>query len=274
MQVSAGFGPIQSHAGPGKIARIGRPRYPSPMSAAAPLSTAAAVIVAAGNSTRMELQGGERKPFLRVNGQTVLEHTVKAFDACAGIEHIVIVAQPEDIPRIEQLARDNTIFSKLRALVPGGEERTDSVRLGVQACPEGAELVAIHDGARLCIQPNTINAALVCAQREGAALVAIPVQDTIKRSHSGSHANQTLKRNELWAAQTPQVFRRAEILDLLQRGTPEEETPTDDAALYEHWIGPIPIVQGESTNLKLTTPTDLELVSAILRQRQDNPTHQ
>jgi 2-C-methyl-D-erythritol 4-phosphate cytidylyltransferase len=237
-----------------------------------PPPPSSAVIVAAGNSTRMELQGGERKPFLLVNGKTVLEHTMAAFDACPGIHDIVVVAQEEDIQRIKQLAQGKASFNKLYAVVQGGAERTDSVRLGVEACPDSSLFVAIHDGARLCIQPSTITSALECAQREGAALVAIPVQDTIKRSPSGERATQTLRRSELWAAQTPQVFRRDEILDLLERGAPEGEPATDDAALYEHWIGPIPIVPGDSSNLKLTTPTDLEIVSALLRLREEQRT--
>jgi 2-C-methyl-D-erythritol 4-phosphate cytidylyltransferase len=228
---------------------------------------ASAVLVAAGNSSRMNLQPGERKPFLSLAGRTVLEHTVAAFDACGEVKQIVIVAQKEDLERIESLARNNPLFRKFTGVVAGGPQRTDSVHEGVRATAEYLPLVAIHDAARLLIKSSTIEAAIRCAAERGAALVAVPVHDTIKRSADGAHSMETLVRDELWAAQTPQVFRRAEILDLLERQGADSAPPTDDAALYERWIGPIPIVRGEATNLKMTTQADLEVVRALLQLR-------
>ncbi|MCL4146931.1 UNVERIFIED_CONTAM: hypothetical protein GTU68_018173 [Idotea baltica] len=211
----------------------------------------------------MELGRGERKPFIDVCGRTVLEHTVAAFAACPEITEVVIVAQAEDETRIRALAEANPAFQKLTHIVPGGKERTDSVRNGVQACSPGLDLVAIHDCARLMIRTETISAALARAAQHGAAVVAVPVVDTLKRSTDGTLAEVTMDRSVLWAAQTPQVFRPVEILELLEKGMPAGTPPTDDAALYEEWVGPIPIVPGESTNLKLTTPTDLEIVRAL-----------
>ena len=218
----------------------------------------------------MGMAEGERKPFIDVCGRTVLEHTVAAFAACAQIVEIVIVAQAEDAARIRSLAKGNPLFDKLKHVVSGGAERTDSVRAGVTACSADLDLVAIHDGARLMIRTETIAAALACAREKGAALVAVPVVDTLKRSADGQVAQETLDRSVLWAAQTPQVFRPAQILELLHRGVPAGTPPTDDAALYEHWVGPIAIVPGESTNLKLTTPTDLEIVRALMSARLGN----
>ena len=215
----------------------------------------------------MELAAGQRKPFLRVAGRTVLEHTAAAFDACPEVHEIVIVAQAGDVQRIRELAQSNPVFRKLSAVVPGGAERTDSVREGVRATDAGSVVVAIHDAARLLIRSETIGRAIRCAQQRGAALVAVPVQDTIKRSADGEHSAETLERSELWAAQTPQVFQRAQILELLERES--DVPPTDDAALFERFIGPIPIVRGESTNLKMTTPTDLEIVRALLKLRAE-----
>jgi 2-C-methyl-D-erythritol 4-phosphate cytidylyltransferase len=246
----------------------GDPTDPSERGQSSPAEIcAAAVIVAAGNSTRMGLGDGVRKPFIDVCGRTVLEHTVAAFAACPEIVEVVIVAQAEDESRIQALAESNPIFDKLSAVVPGGRERTDSVRNGVAACRPGLDLVAIHDCARLMIKTGTIAAALTCAAERGAALVAVPVVDTLKRSPDGELAAETLDRSVLWAAQTPQVFRPTQILELLHKGVPAGTSPTDDAALYEAWVGPIPIVAGESTNLKLTTPTDLEVVRALMGAR-------
>jgi len=244
------------------------------MSPARP-TRAAAVIVAAGASSRF-LRGaraGEtqpRKPFLPLCGRTVLELCCSAFDAVEGVREIVLVVRSEDLEATERLRRSSSALRKVAALVEGGEERTDSVRAGVEALAREVELIAVHDAARPLIEPRTIEAALRVAARAGAALVATPVRDTIKTSATGEKAESTLDRSVLWAAQTPQVFRSALLRELLERALAEGLKPTDEAALHERFVGPIPIVEGEPTNLKITTPGDLVLAEAILRERREN----
>ncbi len=236
-------------------------------SATEPEPRAAAVLVAAGSSTRMQLPGGVRKPFVLLEGRAVLEHAAAAFDACATIRELIVVCREEDAAAVKALAAGNPAFRKLTRVVPGGAERTDSVLEGVRAASDAVRLVAVHDAARPLIRSATIAAALATAARAGAALVAAPVGDTIKHSADGQRAERTLDRATLWAAQTPQVFDRTKLLALLERAAAEGFKPTDDAALWERYVEPIALVRGESTNLKLTTPTDLEVAAAILRAR-------
>jgi 2-C-methyl-D-erythritol 4-phosphate cytidylyltransferase len=223
--------------------------------------TAAAVIVAAGASVRMAGAGGSRKPFLELGGRTVLELSCAAFQRAAGVEELVIVAREEDLERVRGLA------PTAAAVVPGGNERADSVRLGVAAVSLSVDVICVHDAARPLIRTATIERAIAVAAREGASLVAAAMRDTVKRSVSG-RAKETLDRSRLWAAQTPQCFRSELLRDLLQRAERDGFRPTDDSALHERYVGPVPIVEGESTNLKLTTPCDLAIAAAILAERE------
>ena len=227
----------------------------------------AAVLVAAGDSSRLGRVGGRRKPLILLEGRAVLERACAAFAAVEAVVEIVIVAHREDLEAVRELIRGSRELSRRARVVEGGAERIDSVRAGVLAAGAGAELVAIHDAARPLIEPSVIEEALATATREGAALVAVPATDTVKHSSDGRRAEATLDRSRLWFAQTPQVFRREEFLELLRRARDDGLRPTDDAALYEHYVGPVPLVRGAATNFKLTTPTDLELAAALLRAR-------
>ena len=129
-------------------------------------------------------------------------------------------------------------------------------------------LVAVHDAARPLIDADTVSRALEVAAESGGALVAARVTDTIKRSRDGAVAEETLDRSELWAAQTPQVFHRADLLDWFARAARDGESFTDDAALCERYRGPVPLVEGPATNFKLTTRADLELARALLASRE------
>jgi len=230
---------------------------------------AAAVLVAAGRSTRMAGAGGDRKPFLVLGGRSILEHTCDAFDRAETIAAIVIVGHPEDLPRLRELAGAAPALRKVRAVVPGGAERSDSVRAGVAAVPADTELVAVHDAARALVRPETIDAAVRTASERGGALVALPVRDTIKESEDGAAAARTLDRARLWAAQTPQVFRRADLFEWHERAAAEGFSPTDDAALCERYRGPVPLVPGAAANMKITTPEDLAIAAAILALREE-----
>jgi 2-C-methyl-D-erythritol 4-phosphate cytidylyltransferase/2-C-methyl-D-erythritol 2,4-cyclodiphosphate synthase len=227
---------------------------------------ASAVIVAAGDSTRMG-PGSARKPLTKLAGRTVLEHVCAAFDPVASVSEIVVVAHPADIERIGELRGQTRALAKVRAVVPGGAQRTHSVRAGVAAASEACEIVLVHDAARPLIRSATIAGAIDVAAREGAALVALPVNDTLKSSSDGARATETIDRSKLWSAQTPQAFRAKLFRELLARAEQERFVPTDDAALYERYVGPIALVPGDPTNLKITTPEDLVLAEAILAAR-------
>src|SRR5262249_35969927 len=156
-----------------------------------------------------------------------------------------------DVERMDALRKRSPALAKVRAVVPGGEQRTHSVRAGVSAAPSSCELVLVHDAARALVRPPTIASAIETAAREGAALVALPVNDTLKRSNDGRRASETIDRASMWSAQTPQAFRADVLRDLLARAQADGFVPTDDAALYERYVGPIALVRGDPTNIKI-----------------------
>ena len=245
-------------------------RSPSDDTGAEPKAlSAAAVIVAAGDSTRMG--GGARKPLLVLAGSTLIEHTLAAFDQAPSVSEIVIVGHAADLEVYAQMARDahskHPAFRKVRALVPGGKRRTHSVRLGARGVSPEIDVILVHDAARPLVSVAVIEQAARVAAREGASVVAVPVHDTLKTSASGTHAERTIDRSVLWAAQTPQAFRRVLLLELLSRAEAEEFEPTDDCGLHERYVGPVPIVAGDPTNLKITTPADLAMAEALLARR-------
>ncbi|MCK6445557.1 MAG: 2-C-methyl-D-erythritol 4-phosphate cytidylyltransferase [Planctomycetes bacterium] len=227
---------------------------------------AALVLVAAGNATRMG-PNTVKKPFLPLGGRTMVEVSAAAFAALEEIVELVIVAHPDDLGAMRALAASSPALVKTRAVVPGGAERSDSVRLGAHAVSRDVEIVCVHDAARPLVESAVIARAIEVAAREGVALVALPVRDTIKVSSTGTHAEHTLDRSVLWAAQTPQVFRAELLRELCDRAHADGFKPTDDAALYEQYSGPVPLVEGDPQNLKVTTPTDLVIAEAILAAR-------
>lgn len=227
----------------------------------------ALVLVAAGSSTRMGLVDGARKPFADLCGRTVIERAAEAFAASPRVAEIVVVAQVDDHARVIELAQAGGPLARLSAVVAGGAARADSVRAGVEAASPDRALVAVHDAARPLIDAETVARALDVASERGGALVATRVRDTIKRSSDGAFAEETLDREALWAAQTPQVFRRADLLEWFRRAAADGATFTDDAALCERYAGPVPLVEGPATNFKLTTLEDLELARALFARR-------
>lgn len=233
------------------------------------LQPTSAILLAAGQSSRMGGESGSvRKPFLVLEGLTLLELACAAFDRSTAVHEIVLVGHPEDLERLERMRKSCPPLAKVRAIVPGGELRTDSVRAGVAACDPRSRLVAIHDVARALIETAIVDRAIHLAGVRGAALTAIPMNDTVKTSSDGENAETTLDRSVLWCAQTPQVFQIARFKALLEKAREEHFRPTDDAALHERYSGPIPIVTGSPHNLKITTSEDLVLAAAILRARR------
>ncbi len=243
------------------------------MSKPSPSPVAAAVLLAAGDSTRMGTVGGggDTKPFIELAGRTVLEHACLAFDACAAVIEIVVVCRAEDLVRVQLMSAEGMALAKVVAEVPGGAERTDSVRAGVRAAGFDVDVILVHDVARPLVTPETISAVIERAAQRGAALAATPVTDTIKTSSDGLHAEATLDRTVLWRAQTPQGFRAELLRELLEEARDEGYSPTDDAALHERYRGPVSLVEGGAENIKLTTPRDLALAEALFALRAAAP---
>jgi len=217
-----------------------------------------AVIVAAGRSTRMN---GTDKVFAPILGRPLLAHTMSVFERCSVVGHIALVVAEESLGVARSLARAEG-WRKVSLICAGGARRQDSVRRGLQGLPP-CEWVIVHDGARPCVEGLTIEQGLEAARRTGAAIAAVPVTDTIKRVDAEQRVTETLDRSLLWAAQTPQVFRR----DLLTRAHSEsKDEVTDDAALVERLGHAVAVYMGSYRNLKVTTAADLAMAEAYLRE--------
>lgn len=223
------------------------------------------LLLASGESARMRASGVQgRKVWLPLAGATVLEHALRAFEAVDEVAQVVLVVHPEDLERARRVAAAS---GKPACAVAGGAQRMDSARAGLAAADASCALVAVHDAARPLVEPAAVRSAIAAAARCGAAIAASRVVDTIKRSADGLVERETVDRAQLWAAQTPQVFELARYAGLVARAAEEGWTPTDDAALWERWIGPVALVEGGAHNRKLTTAADLLHAEAVLAAR-------
>ena len=235
--------------------------------------TASVVLVAAGRSTRMQAIGEvpaakRRKPWLELAGLPLIEVSLSALCAAPAVREVVLVAHMDDVEPFEKACAKNEAYAKVVAVVPGGEERADSVRLGAFWCSYEVGVIAVHDAARPLVRPELVQRAIEQAADEGAALLVGPVHDTIKRTDGGEYSTETLDRNVLRAAQTPQAFQAKPFRSLMERARSEGFRPTDDAALWERYIGGVQLVESDASNLKVTTPVDLVLAEAIMLERQ------
>jgi len=216
-----------------------------------------AIIAAAGRSERM---GGSDKLFAVVGGKPLLAHTLSAFDACRGVDRVVLVLSPESMERGRGLVAEAG-FGKV-TVCQGGERRQDSVRNGLEALAS-CQWVVVHDGARPLVTAALIEQGLEAAKKTGAAIAALPIGDTVKEVDPPDLIARTLSRGRLWAAQTPQVFR----CDILRQAHQQAQgETTDDAALVEMLGYQVRVFEGAPRNIKVTTAADLAVVEALLAQ--------
>ncbi|MEA5535445.1 2-C-methyl-D-erythritol 4-phosphate cytidylyltransferase [Crocosphaera sp. XPORK-15E] len=222
------------------------------------------LIPAAGLGKRM---GSDRnKLLLTLLGKPLLTWTLLAAEASQQIHWIGIIGQAYDFPEFKSILSTISV-SKPVELIQGGETRQASVFNGLKALPKEAKQVLIHDGARCLVTADLLdNCALELSNCQG-LIAAIPVKDTIKVVDSNYLIQDTPNRANLWAAQTPQGFDVNLLKDCHEKGYQLGWEVTDDAALFEKCQLPVKIVEGEETNLKVTTPVDLAIAEFILKQR-------
>jgi 2-C-methyl-D-erythritol 4-phosphate cytidylyltransferase len=219
------------------------------------------IVTAAGSSRRM---GGTNKLLLPLQGKPLLVHTLNYFEKHPLVKAVIVSAPSEQREVYLALVREHGL-NKVSAVVPGGAERQDSIRNALTALTCGAdEAVAIHDGARPCLSGDLLERLLAALAEAQGCLPMVAVKDTIKRVDDQGRVLQTLVRSELYAAQTPQVFRYAAIVEAHRRAHAEGYLGTDDCSLIEHYGGTIRAVAGDYRNLKVTTPEDLEMVGAYV----------
>ncbi len=207
------------------------------------------------------------KQFLPVLGKPLIWHTLAAFERCRAIDKIVLVLPPEMVQAGVDQFQTGGEFSKIACVVPGGKTRQESVGNGLRFVPAECRIVVVHDGVRPVVGEDIIVKTIEAAQEWGSAIAAIPVADTLKNVSDDGRISGTLERRHIWCAQTPQAFR----LELLQRAYHESRTEaleaTDEAALVERLGEPVYVVRGSSTNIKVTTPSDLKMVELLLREK-------
>lgn len=218
------------------------------------------VIVAAGCGTRM---GQGDKLFLDVAGLPLVGHTWRRFDQFALATEIIIVTRSESRSLFDNLAKRISTTKPWR-IVEGGAERQDSVLNGVSASDKLSEVVAIQDGARPCSPLGSVAEAIESAREMGAAVLAKRVSDTLKRGDGQAQILKTVDRENLWAVQTPQVFRREVILAALAKVRNERLAITDDTAACEALGQAVKLIECDRPNPKVTTPDDLPFIESLL----------
>lgn len=223
-----------------------------------------AIIVAAGNSTRMSCYVS--KQLIPILGEPVIAHTLKAFESASLVDEVVVVCRKVDMSEIGEIVKSYG-FKKVTGFTVGGSERSESVKNGVEIASPLATHFAIHDGARALITPHDINKVVSEAFECKAATLGAPVTDTIKVVNKSGFIESTPDRSTLMAVQTPQVFERELYLSALENA--KGMGFTDDCAMIEMSGFAPKVVLGDNPNIKLTTQADIPVAESILKRRQE-----
>jgi 2-C-methyl-D-erythritol 4-phosphate cytidylyltransferase len=236
-----------------------------------------AIIVAAGSSQRM----GFDKLFATIAGKPMIAHTLHAFERAISVSEIIVVAREDRHDEIRKISQAGN-FKKIRSIIAGGERRQDSVRAGLNRLKVDAKYVAVHDAARPLIGPEQIERVFEQCVIHGAAALAEPINDTLKRgdvepvrsrSRHAREAEQVIvvsgsvDRHELYAMQTPQVFERALIEEAYRAADTENLSLTDEVSAVERLGRKVVLVLNNDFNFKITYPRDLALGEFVLKPR-------
>jgi 2-C-methyl-D-erythritol 4-phosphate cytidylyltransferase len=221
-----------------------------------------AILVAAGSSQRM----GFDKLFAAIAGEPVIAHAIRAFDQAISVSEIIVVAREDRHDQIQKIYQ-STGFKKLRSIVIGGERRQDSVRAGLDRAEPGAKYVAVHDAARPLITPQQIERAFEQCRVHGAAALAQPVNDTLKRADADLFVSGSVDRHQLYAMQTPQIFERNLIKQAYRAVYAEGIWITDEVSAVERLGHKVALVVDDDFNFKITYPRDLPIAEFVLRNR-------
>lgn len=230
-----------------------------------------AVVLAAGKGKRMN--STTAKQYLELCGKPVLYYSLKAFQD-SFVDDIVVVASPDDMDRLRQDIVEKYGFTKVTHMVEGGAERYDSVLCGLRAIDD-CDYVFIHDGARPFIDGEILGRAYDMVKRTGTAIVSMPVKDTIKTVDDKGITIDTPDRAHVWQMQTPQVFafgpikQAYEKMNLMKDEVAAEGTAITDDAMVMERFGELPVYvsEGSYRNIKITTPEDMLIAEAFLRDR-------
>lgn len=204
------------------------------------------------------------KPLVDMGGKPVIVHTLTAFEKAPSIDAIILIVPAEYQGQFTEVVRKNG-FKKVLAVIEGGATRTQSVRNGLRAVPKEFDVVLVHDGVRPLIGVDLIERSVALAGEEKAVVVAVPVKPTLKVVDPRTHVvRETLDRTLVWEIQTPQIFNRK----ILEKAYADDSESTDDAHLVERTGVPVKILRGDYRNIKITTPEDLVIAEALLKDRE------
>lgn len=222
-----------------------------------------AIIPAAGSGKRMG--GKTSKQYLAIGGTPILVETLIVFNTSPYIDEIILVSPTDDLTLINTMVKDYNL-NKVSKVVEGGKERQDSISNGLDALDRSSSIVLVHDGVRPFISDEIIKELIDAVNQYGAAIVAVPVKDTVKKVLHTSITG-TVPRENLWLAQTPQAFSTKVIIDAYANAREKGLMGTDDASLVEAMGLDVKIVMGSYENIKITTPEDLIFAEAIKKER-------
>ncbi len=219
-----------------------------------------AVVVASGIGSRF---GGEiPKQFVELAGKPLAVHCLGLFERNRLIDEIILVVPEQFVAYASREIVDKYNLRKIKKITAGGETRQESVFAGLSACPGGIDLAVIHDAVRPFLSMDLLDQLVVKADKTGAAILAVPARESIKLA-DGEVIERTLKRDTIWIAQTPQVFRFDDILNAHRRAETAGNEATDDAELYEQYCGQVAIVRGSYNNIKITTKGDFAMAQVL-----------
>jgi 2-C-methyl-D-erythritol 4-phosphate cytidylyltransferase len=225
------------------------------------------IVPAAGLGTRMgkEKSGTSRKQFMLLDGSPILVHTIRKFAACPSVSEIVVALRQEDQDWFRDLLARERIAKPVR-VVEGGDTRQQSVENALATLDADTDLVAVHDAVRPFIEPALVEHVIATAAETGAAIVGIVPVDTVKKIHKNK-VRDTIPRDHLVLAQTPQVFRFLLLKQAFDKARADQFTGTDESSLVERLENTeVSVVQGSDRNIKITKPSDMELAKMLLAE--------
>jgi len=222
------------------------------------------VVTAAGRGVRF---GGE-KILAPIGGRPLLLFTVERLARVRAVGEIVLVLAPDRLDAIRAEWGAELARLGVARFVAGGATRQESVESGVRATPEDAELVLVHDAVRPCFSVPAVDRLVEVAAESGAAVLGVPARDTLKRADGELRVAETVHREGIWHAETPQVARRELLMEAFRRAEADGFTGTDEASLVERLGAPVKMVRGGPWNLKVTEREDLAVVRALLAEEE------
>jgi 2-C-methyl-D-erythritol 4-phosphate cytidylyltransferase len=206
------------------------------------------------------------KQFVVLNGTPIIVHTIRKFDACGSIDYVIVTAPRESVDEVQDLIK-SAGFKKAVRVIQGGDRRQDSVAVGLENLQPGTQIVAVHDAVRPFVTVQEIENVVQQAERTGAAILAVPIVDTVKHAKR-EFIESTLTREHLVLAQTPQAFRTEILKEAFASAARDEYYGTDESSLVERLGRPVAIVRGSERNIKITRPSDLTLARAFLEEER------